>query len=186
MENYQITTATRNTKIQVNPDASLNFGADVEVFGIKLTGVIEKNNNDVRILVCPTSKNPQQDVTLKAILGELGITDTSQADDVLKFVGFDGGADKVDIKVHQAFFYSSNAEADIASITVPDKGTVKIDREYAFSLGMVNTFEPSDNAKKLPFKIDSISFSLWNSTRKGVVESLGAYGIADKLDKLSE
>lgn len=180
MAKYQITaSAAESTKIHANEKASINAGAVISVFGIPLIGAVEKDENCTRILVCPSTENPNRSVSLASILKEAGIEDKKDSiDDVIKFLGFPGGVDQTDVKVYQAFFYYSNSENDKAG------ANKDIDKEYAFSLGITNEYEPKPTEQP-PFNIESITFSLWNSTREKVINSLGTYSIEDMLVKFS-
>ena len=167
------------TKINAAEAATINAGAVISVFGIQLMGAVEKNADGTRILVCPSTNNSGQSVKLKDICDKAGILPDNQAsiDDVIKYLGFSGGIDGTSIDVHQAFYYYSSNEKDI------DKDK-KINQEYAFSLGITNNPKP-EQKESFPFEIESISFSLWNSTREKLVESMGIYTISDILEKFS-
>lgn len=166
-----------STKIQAIKDASINAGAVISVFGIHLMGAVEKSDDGTRVLVCPSTENPKQSVSLDSVCDSAGISTTTKAsiDSAIKYLGFTGGIAGTKIDVYQAFYYYSSSEKDKAG---------DVNQEYAFSLGMTNGGELNPQ-EKLPFSIDSISFSLWNSTREKVVESLGVYSIADMLKKFS-
>ena len=107
----------------------------------------------------------------------MGISQDTQAsiDGVIKYLGFPGGLAETEIDVYQAFYYYSSSEKDKAG---------DVNQEYTFSLGITNTFEPHPQ-DTLPFNIESISFSLWNSTREKIVDSLGVFSIQDILKKFS-
>lgn len=179
MAMYQITAnEEQSTKILAAKEASINAGAVISVFGIHLMGAIEKSADGTRVLVCPSTENPKQSVKLDSVCTSVGVSKEQQdsIDSVIKYLGFAGGLAETEIDVYQAFFYYSSSDKDKA------EGDVK--QEYAFSLGITNTFEPKPQ-ETLPFEIESISFSLWNSTREKVVESLGIFSISDMLKKFS-
>ena len=180
MAKYQITTsASESTKIHANEKANINAGAAISVFGIHLMAAVEKQADATRFLVCPSTENPKQSVSLASILKDAEIEDKKDSiDGVIKFLGFPGGVDKTFVDVYQAFFYYSSSENDKAG------ANKDIDKEYAFSLGITNEFKP-EPTEPLPFSIESISFSLWNSTREKVVNSLGTYSIEDMLEKFN-
>lgn len=178
MAKYQIVAnEEESTKIQAVSEASLNAGAIISVFGIRLLGAVERSATDTRVLVCPSTENPKQSVKLSSICNSVGISQDTQAsiDGVIKYLGFPGGLAETEIDVYQAFYYYSSSEKDKAG---------DVNQEYAFSLGITNTFEPHPQ-DTLPFNIESISFSLWNSTREKIVDSLGVFSIQDILKKFS-
>ena len=151
----------------------------ISVFDIKLMGAVEKSGDVTRVLVCPSTTNSGQSVSLKKILGKVEINPDNQTsiDKVIKYLGFSGGIDGTEIDVHQAFYYYSSNENDAAAVD----NNEKINQEYAFSLGIKNNLDskPTD----FPFAIESVTVSLWNSTRKKLVESMGMYTISDILGK---
>lgn len=168
------------TKIHAAEAATINTEAVISVFGFRLMGAFERNAEGTRVLVCQPTKDPEQKpVTLESVCTSAGVPEDKRnsIDSVIKYLGFTGGIAGIEIDVHQVFYYYSSNEKDI------DKDK-KIDQEYAFSLGITNTFEPKPE-KPLPFTIESISFSLWNSTREKLVESMGIYTILDILGKFS-
>lgn len=178
MAMYQIVVNEEESKkIQAVKDASINAGAVISVFGIHLMGAIENSADGTRVLVCPSTENPKQSVSLDSICDSVGISSTAKEsiDSVIKYLGFTHGIKETTIDVYQAFYYYSSYKTDTAD---------GLNQEYAFSLGMTNGGELNP-PEGLPFSIESISFSLWNSTREKVVESLGVYSIADMLKKLS-
>lgn len=183
MANYQITaSSSESTKIQANKNANINAGAVISVFGIQLMAAVEKQADATRFLVCPSTENPKQSVSLESICNEAGIDDSKKKsiNDVMEFLGFTGGVNETFVNVYQAFFYYSSSDNDKAG------ANKDIDKEYAFSLGITNEFKPEyPDGKEPPFTIKSISFSLWNSTREKVVNSLGTYSIEDMLVKFS-
>lgn len=169
------------TKIHAAEAATINAGAVISVFDIHLMGAVEKNAEGTRILVCPSTNNSGQSVKLKDICDKAKIPSDKQTsiDEAIKYLGFSGGIDGTSIDVHQAFYYYSSNEKD-AVVVDKDK---KIVQEYAFSLGITNILD--SKPKDLPFEIKSISFSLWNSTREKLVESMGIYTISDILKNFS-
>ena len=58
-----------------------------------------------RVLVSPAVSNPVQSVLLKDICKEANVSDSTKAsvNDVLKYLGFEGGVDGTSIDVNQAF-----------------------------------------------------------------------------------
>jgi hypothetical protein len=176
-DNQIMVQSSENTKIQASAASSLNAGIIASVFGIKLAAMLEKQAEGVRVLVCPASENPRQSVLLKVICDSAGVSESVQAsiDDVLKsYLGFTGGLEDTSIDVNQAFYYYSSYPAD--------KGDSN--QEYAFSLGMTNTYNPTkpDGA---PFTVESISFSLWNSKRQKVIDAMGMADIGTALDRFT-
>ena len=93
------------TKIQANAIASLEAGIAVSVFGIQLSAQLEKADGGTRVLVSPAVSNPVQSVLLKDICKEANVSDSTKAsvNDVLKYLGFEGGVDGTSIDVNQAF-----------------------------------------------------------------------------------
>lgn len=180
MKEYQITASeTENTKIQAGASASFNAGIVISVFSIQLAAMLEKGEQGTRVLVCPATENPMQSVSLKNICASAGVSDSTQTsiDGVLKdFLGFTGGLAGTTIDVNQAFFYYSSYESD--------KTAGGVNQEYALSLGMTNDFTPI-TPKSVPFEIKSVSFSLWNSTRQKIVDSMGMTTVNDVLKKFS-
>ncbi len=184
MPEYQITTITttnaENTKIQASPAASLNAGIIASVFGIHLGAMLERDEAGMRVLVFPASENPRQSVKLIDVCTAAGIDSSVQSsiDSVVKELGFTGGLAATSIDVNQAFYYYSSHEADKGEGTNPPK------HEYAFSLGMTNSFTPT-TPENVPFRVESLSFSMWNSTRQKVTDAMGMATVGDILDKFS-
>ncbi len=164
-----------NTGIQANNTVSLNAGIKLSIFGITLMGVFEKNNTNIRVIVCPDWENPSQSVNLGTICSNAKVSDEviKQVNEVLQeLCGTD--VNSITIDVNQAFYYYSNYDSDISS---------GINNEYAFSLGMTNHFEPPK--LDYPFTIESVSFSLWNSTRQKVLEKMGMTTVSQVLEKFT-
>ncbi len=182
MPEYQvITTNSAKTKIQAGAATSLNAGIIASIFGIHLGAMLEKGADGTRVLVFPTSENPRQSVKLIDICAAAGISKGVQGsiDSVLKdYLGFTGGLDGTSIDVNQAFYYYSSYEAD------QGEGEDAPKHEYALSLGMTNSYTPHTPAGA-PFQVESITFSLWNSTRQKVTDAMGMATVEDILDKFS-
>jgi hypothetical protein len=168
------------TKIQANASASLEAGIAVSVFGIQLSAQLEKADGGTRVLVSPAVSNPVQSVLLKEICKEANVSDSTKAsvNDVLKYLGFEGGVDGTSIDVNQAFYYYSSYADDQDSSVTP-----ALNHEYAFSLAMKDASPkpPTD----FPFQVESISFALWNSKREKIVDAMGLKSIADALAAFS-
>jgi hypothetical protein len=165
--------AVSPTAIQAS--ATIQVGAEVtiEAFGMNFCGVIERTTDGTRMLVSPGGKTLAQTTTLDAVLTACNVSEADKAavDNALAYVGITSKDFKIEIGT--AFYYYSNYAADIQG---------SINTEYAFSIAVKNTSEPAD---KPPFKIDSLGIAVWNSTRPGVVNSLGLVNIEDKLKALS-
>lgn len=200
MAKYQVAVSEEeSTKIRAAEASSINVGAVISVFGIQLIGTVEKEGDGTRIFVCPSTENPKQSVKLDSICGSVGFTEAQKKTigEIIKYLGFNGGIEKTEIDVYQAFFYYSSHDKDKAEYEKKDNKEddkkdnekkdekIVLNQEYAFSLGITNTYKPEPD-ETIPFGIESISFSIWNSTRKKVTESLGIYSISDMLKNFSE
>jgi hypothetical protein len=167
------TAAVSPTSIQVTSTIQVGAELTIEAFGMVFSGVIEKTDDGTRLLVSPGGKTFSQTATLDNVLKSCDVDEKSIAslDSVLKYVGITS-KDFV-IAINTAFYYYSTYAADL-----PDD-THKT--EYAFSIAVNNTSDPTD----APFKIDSVGVSIWNSTRPGIINSMGLVNIGDKLKALS-
>lgn len=179
MANYELTTnGSENTQIHADKTLSLNAGLSFNVFGIDIDTMLEKNAEGMRALLCPGMHVEKQSVMLASICQAAGVSEETQAsvDSVIQYIGFTGGLAETSIDVNQAFFYYSNCPDDVT----PEGGT----SEYAFSLAMENHFTPSGELN-FPFTIKNISFSLWNTTRQKVLDTMGMGNLESALANFS-
>jgi hypothetical protein len=165
--------AVSSTVIQASATIQVGAAVTIEAFGMNFCGVVETTADGTRMLVSPGGKTLTQTTTLDAVLTACNVSeaDKTAVDNALAYVGIKSKDFKIEIDT--AFYYYSNYPADIPN---------NIKNEYAFSIAVKNTSEPSD---KPPFTIKSLGIAIWNSTRPGIVNSLGLVNIEDKLKALS-
>lgn len=180
MANYELTVnGSENTKIQAGAALSLNAGISFSVFGIHIETMLEKKDDGMRALLCPGTKVEEQKVSLKKICDAANVPNETQVsvDSIIRYIGFTGGLAETDISVNQAFFYCSSCPGDASS-----EGKTS---EYAFSLALNNSkFEPSGELN-FPFEIENITFSLWNTTRQKVLDTMGMGNLESALANFS-
>ena len=163
--------------IQTNAVAGFSGGAEIELLGYAITGVVEKDNNGTRVLVM-TKDGKKQSQTVNDIINRLNAATTfnaniqaSSVDTVLGYVGL--SAATTTINLNQAFLLYNSAAT----------GTSKT--EYAFSLAINNEPQPPEQGKGLEtggmFTIRSVSFSVWNTSRQAVLKKMGMGSISQLL-----
>ncbi|MDR0986962.1 MAG: hypothetical protein LBL98_04625 [Ruminococcus sp.] len=161
-----------DTKLQTG---TLGLGVDlnIELFGMFFSGIFEKGSGGIRLLVAPGGKTLRQSATLKSVLDACGVSTAQQASvtDALTYVGM--SVEGLIINLDTAFVYHSSYPADACGTDTT---------EYAFSIDFQNSAQPKDPP---PFKIDNIGFSIWNTTRASIKNSMSLVTVADKLKELS-
>lgn len=166
-------------KIQAT-DSSVALAAEISVFGIKLNAILEKGkdgNSYIKALVCLGGEQPKQSVTLGKVCQEISSNVKVIVDDVLQFLKLDS-SDNINIEIGQAYYYYSGNQNDWKKI-----GDDTIKYEYAFSVKI--TEKPQEGELSLPFSIDSVSFSIWNTERNSIIKAMDLETIDEKLKELS-
>jgi hypothetical protein len=161
-----------DTKLQTG---ALGLGVDlnIELFGMFFSGIFEKGSGGIRLLVAPGGKTLRQSATLKSVLKACGVSTEQEASitDALDYVGMT--VEGLVINLDTAFVYHSSYPADACGTDTT---------EYAFSIDFENKAQPTPAP---PFKIDKIGFSIWNTTRESIKNSMSLVTVADKLKELS-
>jgi hypothetical protein len=164
-----------NDLIQAQEGMSLAFGAEVEVLGFNMKAFIKKEK-DVQILVMPGVVDSGQEVSIGSMIAKINKTFSANIqqdsiDKVLEYAGLN--AKDTMVQLNQAFFlYDGAAVAGASS------------KEYAFSISITNKLVQPEEEKGI-FILKSISFSVWNSGRKSVIERMNIGTIEDMLKQLN-
>lgn len=165
--------------LQISESSNKSFGIEVEIFGIIVGAVYEKKDNQTKILVCSDTKN--NEITFGQVIAGINKSAGLNIEDkdiqpIAKYVGIDNPQDLA-IKLNTVFVYYISKD-DKAPENTNAKNT-----EYAVSISLKNKSSEDQAAGIFTFK--SLSLAVWNSTRPGVVKSLGVISIDEMLKKLN-
>lgn len=168
----------------VNPDlvspARMNVSVEFSLLSAQLSGVIEKNDSDVEFLVMPQQNGGSDNLLLSSMVDGINelfvkMTDSDEFkldameifEKIKEFVSeIVFNALKVSIK--QVFLH----------LLKPKEGKVQL--EYAFSVEIYLTDEkkPADTSYA---KLESITFGIWNTNNKKIIEKMGLLDISAQL-----
>lgn len=167
-----------------NSGLSVNAGIKITILKHSFVGIVQKDDAyDLRVLIAPGDEITGQAMDIGEISREIA-----------KLTGSQGDENEVTDQLGKAVenFKDSSSPAGISSINfylrqaymLYEKKAGASDKnvEYAFSL----TVDMSHMLKSIDlFSIQEISFSIWKTTRKGVLDKMGTYSIDEYLEKMS-
>ncbi|MDR3001963.1 MAG: hypothetical protein LBU89_11955 [Fibromonadaceae bacterium] len=161
-------------------DTSVAVGASIELLGFDMNAMLavteENDIRSVKALVMPGITNSPQEITMKDLIDafkehNLEIPEEGLKN-ALKYAGFGNDLNGIKIRLNQAFaLYDS-------SITEKSKAL-----EFAFSISITSA-KGTQEGDAAVFEIKSLSFAIWNTTRQGVLSTLGMGNIDDLVKKL--
>lgn len=147
---------------------SLNINGEVELFGVKLVGIMEKSGSGLKILIIPKTEEPQKivlDTLVRDLARKFGCD--IKAADVEERINAIGDFLTLDLNalyLRQVFCYYDSANSA---------------KEFAISLE-IRGAEVKDAPAQL-FAINKIAFSIWNTPRQKIIEKMQLILVDDYL-----
>lgn len=164
---------------------SASFGINFSLLNTKFHGLFEKNGEEgYAILLMPSREDGDSSLSIGQLVDDIkhlvgGVndkanTDKLEADLYKNLSGLEGGGDasvldKLYVKLQMAFLYIKKTKETS-------------DVEYAFQLKVLSKDVIPSEIQNI-VDVESVSFSIWNTKRKKVLEQMSLKTISDYLEE---